>query len=169
MDYTSDSDISEDTRNLVSQGLAGVKRMRLSTASQTGRIRERLSIPNMDTSNVRSPFWREATIGDTLTHGLVSTEGEISNGQNYNIGTAEVGSEVVAEPRSARAELSRRAGGRELSSEEMLIAYGELEREMNELRNYLGRKTNPSDTEALSSWRERVEITRRTRNRSRTN
>jgi len=75
MDYTSDSDISEDTRDLVSQGLASVKRKRFSTASQVGRISERLSIPNMDTSNVRSPLWREATIGDTSTHGLVSTEG----------------------------------------------------------------------------------------------
>jgi len=84
MDYTSDSDISEDTRNLVSQGLASFKHRRFSTASQVGQIRECLSIPNMDTSNVRSPLWCEATIGDTSTHGLVSTEGEISNGQNHN-------------------------------------------------------------------------------------
>jgi len=78
MDYTSDSDISEDTRNLVSQGLAGLKRKR------SGRIRERLSISNIDTSNVWSSLWREAKIGDISTHGLVSTEAEISNGQNYN-------------------------------------------------------------------------------------
>jgi len=71
-----------------------------------------------------------------------------------------VGSEVVAEPRSVRAEASRRTKGREMSSEEMLIAYEELEREMNELRNSIGKKTNPSDSEALSAWKERVEISR---------
>jgi len=31
---------------------------------------------------------------------------------------------------------------------------------MNELRNNIGKKTNPSDTEALSAWRKRVEISR---------
>jgi len=71
-----------------------------------------------------------------------------------------VGSEVVAEPRGARIESLRRTRARELSSEEMLIAYGELEREMNELRNNIVRKTNPSETEALSAWRERVQFSR---------
>jgi len=85
MDYTSDSDISEDTKDLVSQGLASVKRKRLITASYTGRIRERISVPNMDTSNVRSPLWREAATGDTSIHGLVSTDRKIVNGQIHNI------------------------------------------------------------------------------------
>jgi len=71
-----------------------------------------------------------------------------------------MGLEVVAEPRSTRAEFSRRAGGREISSEEMLIAYRELEREMNELRNNIGRKTYSSDTGILSAWREHVETSR---------
>jgi len=38
MDYTSDSDISEITRDQVSQGLASVKRKRFNTASQVERI-----------------------------------------------------------------------------------------------------------------------------------
>jgi len=84
MDYTSDSDVSENTRDLVSQGLASVKRKRFSTASQPGRIRESVSVPNMDTCNVRSPLWREAAIGETSIHGLVSTDREIGNGQNHN-------------------------------------------------------------------------------------
>jgi len=71
-----------------------------------------------------------------------------------------VGLEVVAEPRGTRAELSRRAGGRELLSEEMLIAYGELEREMNELRNNIGRKANTGDIEMLNAWKELGEIKR---------
>jgi len=114
----------------------------------------------MDTSQLRHPLRQDSTNGATSTHGLNLTERETSQGQNHNIGTAEVGFEVVAEPRSARAELSRRAGGRELSSEEMLIAYGELEREMNELRNNIGRRTNTGDMGALSAWRERVKISR---------
>jgi len=87
MDYTGDSDIREDTRDLVCQGLASVKRKRVITASQSERIRERISVPNMDNSNVRHPLWREALIGDTSTHGLTSTGRGIVNGQNHNSAT----------------------------------------------------------------------------------
>jgi len=83
MDYTSDSDISENNRDLVSQGLASVKRIRFSTASQVERIRDRVPLPNMDTSNVRSPLRREAVNDDTSIHGLVYDR-EIVNGQNLN-------------------------------------------------------------------------------------
>jgi len=114
----------------------------------------------MDTSQLRHLLRYDGTNGATSTPGLNLIEGETSQGQNYNIGTAKMGFEVVAEPRSGRAEVSRRTGGRELSSEEMLIAYGELEREMNELRNNIGKRTNTSDMEALSAWRKRVEISR---------
>jgi len=140
MDYTSDSDVNEDTRELIDQGLASVKRKRLSTVSQTRRTSERISVPNMDITSVRHPLRQDSSTGATSTHGLYIAGREMAIGQNYNIGTAEVGFEVVAEPRSTRTELSRRAGGRELSSEDMLIAYGELEREMNELRNSIGRR-----------------------------
>jgi len=72
----------------------------------------------------------------------------------------EVGLEAVAESRSARTEVSKRAGGRELSNEEMMIAYAELEREMNEQRNNIVRKNNPSERETLNARRERVEFSR---------
>jgi len=156
MEYTNDSDVIDDTRDLAQQGLATVKRKRLTAALQTERLRERLSVPNMDISHILHPLCLDGLIGATSIHGLNSVEREIANGQNYNSGTTEVGPEVVAVPRSVRAELSRRAGGRELSSEEMQIAYGKLDREMNKLRSNIGRKTNPTDTEALSAWKERV-------------
>jgi len=114
----------------------------------------------MDTSIVRSPLRREAINDETSTHGLFYNNKEIVNGQNPNSGTAKMGSEVVAEPRGTRAELPRKAGGRELSSEEMLMAYGELEREMNELRNNIGRKANTGETGMLKAWRELGEIGR---------
>jgi len=69
-----------------------------------------------------------------------------------------VGLQVV-EPRSARKESFRRSGGdRELTNDEIQIAYDELEREMNELRNNPGRRVNPSDTEVMNARRERVKI-----------
>jgi len=40
------------------------------------------------------------------------------------------------------------------------MAYDELEREMNELRNNMGRRVNPSDTEVMNAWKERVEVAR---------
>jgi len=70
MDYTSDSDVSEDTRDLISQGLASVKRKRLSTASQTMRTSERVSVPNIDITSVRHPLCQESSNGATSTHGL---------------------------------------------------------------------------------------------------
>jgi len=42
----------------------------------------------------------------------------------------------------------------------MRIAYEEFEREMNELRNNTGRRVNPSDTEVMNAWKERVRIAR---------
>jgi len=132
-------------RELVRQGLASVKRKRVATALRPEGTRERLSVFNMDTSQLRHPLRQNGTNGATSTHGLKLTEKKTSQGQNHNIGTAEVGFEVVAEPRSARAEFLRRAGGRELSSKEMLIAYGKSERKINELQNNIGKRTNTGD------------------------
>jgi len=56
--------------------------------------------------------------------------------------------------------LRRQGGARELTNDEIRIANDELEREMNELRNSTERKVNPSDTEVMNAWRERVEIAR---------
>jgi len=74
MNYTSDSDISDNTRELVSQGLASVKRKRFSRTSRVERIRDRVLVHNMDTSNVRSPLRHEAVNDETSTHGLFSTD-----------------------------------------------------------------------------------------------
>jgi len=83
-DYTSDSDISEDTRELVRQGLASVKRKRLIATSRIGRLREQVPV-HMDIPSVRSQLRREAVNGDTSTHGNVTSDREISNAQNHNI------------------------------------------------------------------------------------
>jgi len=84
-DYTSDSDISEDTRDLVRQGLASVKRKRRVTTSRIGRLSEQIPVHNMDTSSVRSQLRREAVNGDTSTHGNIIIDRAISNAQNHNI------------------------------------------------------------------------------------
>jgi len=42
----------------------------------------------------------------------------------------------------------------------MRVAYDDLEREINELRNSVVRRANPSDAEVMNAWRERVEIAR---------
>jgi len=84
MDYTSDSDLSDDTRELVNQGLASVKRKRRVNITQTAGGYDRFSDSIMDTSNVRHPSRREASIGDTSTHGLLTAGAEIAISQNHN-------------------------------------------------------------------------------------
>jgi len=42
----------------------------------------------------------------------------------------------------------------------MLMAYDDLEREMNDLKNNIRRRINPNDTEAMRAWRERMRSTR---------
>jgi len=160
MDYTSDSDLSDDTRELVNQGLASVKRKRRIIIAKSSSVHDRGVGSIMDTSNVRHPSRYETSIGDTSTHGMLTAGAEFAICQNHNIGTAEVGLEVV-EPRSARRESSRRQQGeQETTNDEMRTAYDKLEREMNELRNNMGKRTNPSDTEIMNAWRERVEFAR---------
>jgi len=83
-EYTSDSDISEDTRELVRQGLATVKRKRKTVAFRTERLRERPSVPAMDTSQIRHPSRNEGATGAISTHGLNLNEREIVYGQNHN-------------------------------------------------------------------------------------
>jgi len=71
--------------------------------------------------------------------------------QNHSTGTVEVGLEVV-EPRSARREASRRAGGeRGMTNDEMRVAYDKLEHEMTELRNSAARRANPSDAKVMNA------------------
>jgi len=87
MDYTSDSDVSEDTRELINQGLASVKRKRLNTASQPRRTSKRISVPNMDITSVRHPLRQESSTGATSTHGLNIAGREMAKGQNHNNNT----------------------------------------------------------------------------------
>jgi len=84
MDYTSDSDVSEGTRDLVRQGLASVKRKRLTLTSYPERVHERLSTISMDTSNIRHPLSHEGTNGVSSTHGQNVAGREIATGQNHN-------------------------------------------------------------------------------------
>jgi len=84
MEYTSDSDISEDTRELVRQGLASVKRRRVTTMSRKERPRERTSVPNMDQSPIRHPLRDEKVNGASSTQGLNLVEVEIVQDQNHN-------------------------------------------------------------------------------------
>jgi len=84
MDYTSDSDVSEDTQELVRQGLASVKRKRVTMSLGPERPRERLSVSNMDMSNIRHPLCQEGPNGATSTHGLNIASREIAIGQNHN-------------------------------------------------------------------------------------
>jgi len=85
MEYTSDSDVSDGTCDFVRQGLASVKRKRVTVALQPERPPERLSVSNMDTSHIRHPLYQDGLIGVASTHGLNSVVREIVNEQNYNI------------------------------------------------------------------------------------
>jgi len=85
MDYTSDSDVSEDTRELVRQGLASVKKRRVTRTSQPERPRERTSVPDMDLSQIRHPLRDERVNGVSSTRGLNLIEVEIVQDQKHNI------------------------------------------------------------------------------------
>jgi len=85
LEYTSDSDVSDDTRDLLQRGLATVKRKRMTVAFQSERLRERPLVPNMDISHIRHPSNQDGLNGATSTHGLNPVGRELYNGQNYNI------------------------------------------------------------------------------------
>jgi len=84
MEYTSDSDVSEDTRELVRQGLASVKRRRVMTTVPAKRPRERTSVPNMDPSQIRHPLRGERVNDASSTQGLNLIEGKKVKDQNHN-------------------------------------------------------------------------------------
>jgi len=88
----------------------------------------------MDTSSIRLPPTCGAIKGEPSTHGHNPTDVEDVGGQNRNISTIQVGFEGVAEPRGNRKEARRTTEMRELTDEEMVRAYDELEREMREPR-----------------------------------
>jgi len=67
-----------------------------------------------------------------------------------------VGFEGVAEPRGNRRKAVKKHELRELTDEEMIWTYDELEREMHEIRNNLGKRGESSDTDAINAWRTRT-------------
>jgi len=84
MDYTSDSDVSDDTQELVKRGLASVRRKRTTTTLQPERVNEHFSVHNMDNCNIRHPLYQDGVNGATSTHGLNIVVKEVVNGQNRN-------------------------------------------------------------------------------------
>jgi len=84
MDYTSDSDISENTQDLVRQGLASVKRKRMIPVIRPERLRERQSVSNMDISSIRHPLLPETLNGVSSTHGVNIATREIAIDRNHN-------------------------------------------------------------------------------------
>jgi len=67
-----------------------------------------------------------------------------------------VGFEGVAEPKGSKREIYKRAETRELTDEEMIREYDELEQEIRELKNNIRKRVEWSDTEAINAWRTRV-------------
>jgi len=88
MDYTSDSDISEGTQELVRQGLVSVKRKRMITSIRPERPRECQTVSNMDTSSIRHPLYQEGLNGVSSTHGVKIATREPAIERNHNIGIA---------------------------------------------------------------------------------
>jgi len=84
MEYTSDSDLSDDTPELVNKGLASVKRKRRTTMMQSDGVHERFLASNMDTYNICHPSGRGVPFGDTSTHGLAAADVETANSLNHN-------------------------------------------------------------------------------------
>jgi len=70
MEYTSDSDVSDGTQELVRQGFASVRRKWANTALQPDRIYESFPVPNMDNYNIRHPLCQDGINDAASTHGL---------------------------------------------------------------------------------------------------
>jgi len=106
----------------------------------------------MDISSVRLPLVNEALPEEPSTRGLSLTGAENVVVKILNLGTRS-GVEGIAEPRGGRREARKNVDLRELTNEEMVRAYNDLEREMRELRNNLGKRVESSNTETIRAWR----------------
>jgi len=122
MELQYDSDMSEDTRELVEQGLAISCKKHSNRANQLYGDQGIAPICNSDTTNVYYPLTQIVPAGKTSTHGRIPVCGEIVAGQIRNNGTSQVGFEGVAEHRGSRKKMFKRADARELTDEEMLRA-----------------------------------------------
>jgi len=84
-DYTSDSDVSEDTRELVNQGLASARRKRAKLSARPDTMPQRRLVPNTDISSVRHQMLIENSIDAALTHDLNQSGRIIGTSPNHNI------------------------------------------------------------------------------------
>jgi len=130
MESPYDSDVSEDTRDLIARGLATDVRKHSVQVNLGSNEREISLARNMNASYVRPPLAHVVQVEELSARSHNMTCGEIVKGQNYTIGTSQVGFEGVAEPRGNRREVVKKHELSELTDEEMIRTYDELEREM---------------------------------------
>jgi len=107
----------------------------------------------MNASYVRLPLSHIVPVEEPSARGLNMACGEDVKGQNYNIGTSQVGFEGAAELRGNRRETVKKHELRELTDEEMIRTYDELEREMHEIRSNLRKRGESSHTDAINAKR----------------
>jgi len=98
-----------------------------------GDIKERLAlIRDLDVSHVQRPLTLCASAEAPSTHGLTPATQSLVTAAGRNTGTTNAGFEAVGESKSHTRGGSRRSDVRGFSNEEMLRAYDELERDMDE-------------------------------------
>jgi len=83
-DYTSDSDVSDDTRELVNQGLASARCKREKVTARSDPSAQRRLVPNTDISSVRHQMLTENSIDAALTRDLKQSGRIIDTSQNHN-------------------------------------------------------------------------------------
>jgi len=148
-------------RDLVDRGFA-FKRDRENPCLEIGYIgKTRGQVRDMDVSHVQRPLTLNVSAGVASTHSLSRVAYESAAAAGRNTSTMEAGFEAVVEPRSRTQEGHRRSDVRRFSNEEMINVYNEIERDMNELKNNIGRRINPNDVEAMRIWRERMKSTKK--------
>jgi len=99
MESPHDSDMSDDTRELVEQGLAVDRRKHTSRAGYKIDAHDPAPIRDMDTSKVRLPHVLGAISGESSTHGLSLTYEENVGGQNRNISDFSTSLAIYETPR----------------------------------------------------------------------
>jgi len=80
-----DSDMSEDTRELVKQGLAISRKKHSNRANRSCEEESTAPVCNSDIVNVHYPLVQIVPAGKTSTHGRIPRSGEMIAGQIRNI------------------------------------------------------------------------------------
>jgi len=83
-DYTSDSDVSEDTRERVNLGLASAMRKRANLSVRPDTLPQRRLVLNTDISSVRHQMLTENSIDAASTRDLNQSGRIIDISQNHN-------------------------------------------------------------------------------------